>query len=194
MPRSASLAFALAFLTACGPSHPAATATVSPAATAVAVPTATQLPVRVVTKSSGSEYATMVQTTTDPGSAKSRQLYNVRYRSSVGERTGPTNAVITLDLPHIIFYDRTGKQLVADAPKAKVTQQDKNVYMTGGVHARSQDGTVLTCDRLRYDGRTEKLQGDGHVVMTSPSGPNSLQMTGEHLYGDVRLDHVKVTQ
>jgi len=194
MPRSVVFGVLLAFATACGPSHPTATVTPSPAASPAPGPAATQLPIRVVTNSSGSEYATMVQTTTDPGSTQSRKLYDVKYRSSVGERTSGTNAVLTLDRPHIIFRDRTGKQLVADAPKAKITQQDKNVYMSGGVHARTQDGSVLTCDRLRYDGRTEKLQGDGHVVLTSPRGSNSLAMTGEHIYGDVRLDHIRITQ
>ena len=61
--------------------------------------------------------------------------------------------------------------------------------MTGGVHARSQDGNVLSCDRLRYDGNTERIHGDGHVVMTTPSG---LTLVGDQLDGDARLANVRV--
>jgi hypothetical protein len=156
MQRSVWLAGVLVAMTACAPPRPAVTVTPSPVASSSAAPgaAATQLPVRLVEQSRGTEFARTVQETTDPGSTKSRILYDVRYVSSVGVRTNATNAVATLDRPHIIFYDRTGKTLIADSPKAKITQQDKGVFMSGGVHARAQDGSVLTCDRLHYDGRT----------------------------------------
>ena len=61
--------------------------------------------------------------------------------------------------------------------------------MTGGVRARSQDGNVLACDRLRYDGNTERIHGDGHVVMQTPAG---LTLVGDELDGDARLQNVRV--
>jgi hypothetical protein len=181
----------LVLATACAPpSHPAATA--SPNASAAAAPgpsaTPTQLPVRVVQKSGGGQFVTMRQTTSDPGSSKSRLLYEVIALKSVA-----TNTVATVDRPRITFHERSGKTLVADAPEAKITLRDKGVLMTGGVHAKTQDGSLLTCDSLHYDGRTEKLQGDGHVTLTSPGGANNYIMTGDHIYGDVRWEHVQIT-
>jgi lipopolysaccharide assembly outer membrane protein LptD (OstA) len=61
--------------------------------------------------------------------------------------------------------------------------------MTGGVLARSQDGNVLRCDRLRYDGRTERVHGEGHVQLRTPSG---LTLIGDTLDGDARLRDVLV--
>jgi hypothetical protein len=62
--------------------------------------------------------------------------------------------------------------------------------MTGGVHARTADGAVLTCDTLRYDAGTERFRGEGHIVVT---GPNGDQLGGDHLDGDVRLRDARVT-
>lgn len=177
--------------TACAPpAHPAAE--VSPSASASLAPgakaTPTQFPGRVVQNSGGGKFVTYRQTTLDPGSSKSRLLYDAVFVKSV-----VTGTVATLDHPHITFHERSGKMLVADAPEAKITRQDKSVLMTGGVHAKTQDGSLLTCDSLHYDGRTEKLQGDGHVTLTSPGGPNNYMMTGDHIYGDVRWERVQIT-
>lgn len=132
----------------------------------------------------------MVQNVSVRG-GRSRVAYEVRALSSQGDFAGSASAVVTFDQPHITFHDRTGKSLIADAPKATVTQRDKSVLMSGGVHARSQEGSTLACDRLRYDGRTERLHGDGHVVMR---GPNGVMIEGDQLDGDVRLDNVRVSR
>jgi lipopolysaccharide assembly outer membrane protein LptD (OstA) len=71
-----------------------------------------------------------------------------------------------------------------------VKQRDNSIDMTGGVHARTADGGVLTCDDLRYDANRERMYGEGHVVLT---GPNGLQLRGDHLDGDVRFHDVRVT-
>ncbi|GAC1542990.1 MAG: hypothetical protein NVS2B17_22210 [Candidatus Velthaea sp.] len=159
---------------------PAAAPAPSPAAT----PTATPVAIHIVTRSSGDRYATMTQR------INGRVVYELRAVSSVADRTGTSSAVATFEQPHITFHDRNGKTMIADAPEAKVTQQDKSVVMSGGVHARTQDGNVLTCDRLRYDGRTEKVRGEGRVVLT---GPNGVSLTGARIDGDLRLNNVRIT-
>ena len=70
-----------------------------------------------------------------------------------------------------------------------MTGADKSVVMTGGVRARSQDGNVLHCDRLRYDGQSERVHGDGNVRLSTPGG---LILVGDTLDGDARLQNVFV--
>ena len=48
---------------------------------------------------------------------------------------------------------------------------------------------MLSCDRLRYDGTSERIHGDGHVVMTTPAG---LMLVGDEIDGDARLANVRV--
>ncbi|GAC1412023.1 MAG: hypothetical protein NVSMB64_22220 [Candidatus Velthaea sp.] len=163
----------------CAPAHPGPAPSPSPAGSP------TPVPIHIVTKSSGDRYATMTQR------VNGRTVYELRALSSVADRAGAADAVATFEQPHITFHDRTGKTMIADAPEAKVTQQDKSVLMSGGVRARTQDGNVLTCDRLRYDGRTQMVRGDGHVVLT---GPNGVALTGARIDGDIRLNNVRITR
>ncbi len=115
----------------------------------------------------------------------------MRARSFDADTTAGSSATGsgTFDRPEITFVDRNGARTVADAPEAVLTSADKSVLMTGGVRARSQDGNVLACDRLRYDGNTERIHGEGHVVMQTPAG---LTLTGDDLDGDARLQNVRV--
>src|ERR1700722_6049290 len=122
---------------------------------------------------------------------RQRVIYTLRADSFIADttagRTGTGSG--TFVEPHITFVDRSGVRTIADAPKAVLTSADKSVFMTGGVHARSQDGNVLSCDRLRYDGTSERIHGDGHVVMTTPNG---LILVGDEIDGDARLADVRV--
>jgi len=191
MSRSVWFAALLALVTACAP--PARPASTPTPAVSGAVPStvATQEPVRVIQRGGNGQDVTMQETSVDPKTGKSRVLYDVHSLQSVGTNV---NSNAMLDHPHITFYDRSGKTLVADAPKATITLRDKGVLMTGGVHARTQDGSLLTCDRLHYDGRTEKIVGDGRVVLTGSHGADGYQMTGDHITGDVRLENVQITK
>jgi len=177
-------ALAIVLLAGCASHAPAPagapTATPTPGAAASAKP----VPIHIVTKSSGDRYATMTQR------INGRTTYEIRALSSVADRPGAANAVATFEQPHITFHDRNGKTMIADAPKAKITQQDKSVLMSGGVHARTQDGNVLTCDQLRYDGKTEKIHGTGHVVLT---GQNGVELAGDQLDADVRLNDIRIS-
>ena len=171
---------AVAALTACA--HAAAPGHApSPAPAA----TATPLPLHI-TSSGGTG-----QETTLSEMKHQRTIYIIRAKSFAADtETGrtPTGSG-TFVQPHITFIDRDGARTVADAPEAVLTSADKSVLMTGGVHARSQDGNVLSCDRLRYDGSSERIHGDGHVVMTTPSG---LVLAGDEVDGDARLQNVRV--
>jgi hypothetical protein len=192
MPYKAAVCLAAAALAACGAPPSPATSTPAPSAAAsanaAAAPTAE--PVHIETNSSGDKYISVVQRVNDGSSKRTRVAYRLRALSSQALIVG-AQSVVTFEQPHMTFLDREGKALIADAPQAKITQRDKSVVMSGGVHARAEDGSVLRCDTLRYDGRTEKLHGAGHVVL---SGPSDLTLTGNYLEGDIRLDDVRVAQ
>ncbi len=180
----AALGLAVSALFGCG--HQAAGPASSPTASAVPAPSPSEseLPIRVVTQGGKGRYVTIVQ------SVRGRKVYTIRALSSVGERSTSGDAVARLVQPHVIFVDRAGARTIADAPKAQVTERDKSVVMTGGVRATTSGGNVLTCDVLTYEGATETLRGEGHVRLASPNG---LELGGDHLTGDVRLQNVKIT-
>ncbi len=159
------------------------------AAAPVPTPSPTLVPVHV-TSSGSSGQQTILSEMKD-----NRTIYVVRALSFVADSVnGPAAAGSgsgsgSFVKPQITFVDRSGAKTVADAPEAVLTGADKSVLMTGGVRARSQDGNVLSCDRLRYDGATERIHGDGHVVVTTPSG---MTLVGDEMDGDARLDNVRV--
>ena len=175
--RFAALAAGVLAATGCGP-HGAPSSTGSPAAGA-----ATPVPVHV--RGFGTKQNPSVLT----GTKKGRRIYVIRSTSFEGD-SAEADGTASLQETHITFVDRSGAVTIAEAPKATVKQRDKSVFMTGGVHARTADGAVLTCDTLRYDAATERFRGEGHVVITGPSGD---QIGGDHLDGDVRLRDARVT-
>ena len=188
MLRKILVCLSCAVLAACGGPASTAGSTPAPAPAPSSAPTAE--PVHIETNSTGDKYITVVQRVKSGAAKGTRIAYQLRAISSQADIVG-TQSVVTFEQPHITFLDRQGKKLIADSPQAKITQQDKSVLMSGGVHARAADGSVLTCDTLRYDGRTEKLHGQGHVTL---SGPNDLTLTGKYLEGDTRLDDVRVAE
>ena len=177
-------AAALVVLAGCGhgSSQPQASPSPTPAAGVTPAARATQVPVHVVGKGNADTPAVMTW------SKGNRKVYTIRALAFVGDAVGGANGSGVLDRPHITFIDKGGST-VADAPKATVKQRDNSIDMTGGVHARTAQGGLLTCDTLRYDAHSERLYGEGHVVL---SAPNGLQLSGDHLDGDVRLSDVKV--
>lgn len=188
--RTRKLAWALVVaLTACaGPSSSTSDSSPSPSPAGSAGPAGE--PVHIESNSNGDEYVTIVQRVNAGTGKGSRVAYQLRALSNQADIVG-NQTIATFEQPHITFYDHRGKTLIADSPQAKIQQQDKSVLMSGGVHARAEDGSVLTCDTLRYDGNTERLHGQGHVVL---AGPSDLTLTGDDLDGDVRLDDVRVSQ
>ncbi len=173
---------ALVLLTACA--HATAPAP-APSPSGARPPSGpTPVPLHVVSSGNGS-----VTTLTEM--KHGRRLYTIRASSFVADSAAGASATGngTFEQPQITFEDRKGGSTVANAPKAVLTGADKSVIMTGGVRARSQDGNVLHCDRLRYDGKTERVHGEGNVRMETPSG---LVLVGDVLDGDARLADVVV--
>lgn len=183
MRKRAAASALLSVLAACG-SHGAQPAPSAAPPAAKPSASATPLAVRVQTKGGPGNPVTIVET------VHGRKVYTIRALSGELQRQGGAGATGDLEQPHITFVDKTGKTTIADAPKAHIAERDKSVLMTGGVHARTSDGILMTCDSLRYDGNTERFLGVGNVVLT---GPN-LSMSGDRLDGDVRLQDVKMTQ
>ena len=90
------------------------------------------------------------------------------------------------------FFQRDGKRIVADAPAGTVVEKDKSVLMSGGVHARTQDGTTLSSDTLRYDDGNEKLHGAGDVVVVSRSPSGREELRGETFDWNLRDGSIDV--
>jgi LPS export ABC transporter protein LptC len=91
--------------------------------------------------------------------------------------------------PHVVFYGDGGKRLAASAPAGTVVEKDKTMLMTGGVHARSQDGMTLQSDTLRYDEQSQIVHGGGNVVLTFPAGE---ALRGQTMDWDLRTGHITV--
>ncbi len=179
LPKLVSAMLALTLLVACASRAQAP----EPAKSGAPKPTATEVPVHVQGAGNASTPTVLTQT------KGNRRIYTVRALAFEGDAIG-ANGVAHLEQPHITFRDKSGSVTIADAPKATVKQRDKSIDMTGGVHARTADGGILTCDSLRYDYTTERLLGMGHVVLVSRDG---LRLTGDRLDGDVRLRDARVT-
>jgi LPS export ABC transporter protein LptC len=176
------LAWACTVLAAgCGP-HGAPSPDGSPAPGS----TARGTPVPVHVRGFGTKQNPSVLT----GTKKGRRIYVIRSTSFEGDIAGSADGTAVLQETRIAFIDRSGAATIAEAPKATVKQRDKSVFMTGGVHARTAEGAVLTCDTLRYDAGTERFRGEGHVTVTGPAGE---RLDGDHLDGDVRLHDARVT-
>jgi LPS export ABC transporter protein LptC len=181
-----ALAFALG-VAACA-HGPAPVNSTSPSAPPLAA-AATAVPIRVVSEASGGRFVTLDQTVVERG--RRRKQYEIRALGSEADRSANGDATATFEQPHIVFHSTDGTTLVADAPRASVTQRTKDVFMSGGVRAQTATGTILTCRTLHYDGRTERIHGDGDVRLVDPAG---WQLAGDHLDGNVRLDQLRITQ
>jgi lipopolysaccharide assembly outer membrane protein LptD (OstA) len=84
----------------------------------------------------------------------------------------------------VTFYGRDGKTLAASGQRAVIDQRADTITLIGDVHARTGTGMRLTCDSLRYDQRSDKLHGEGHVVIADAHG---LKATGNVVDSDIAL-------
>jgi len=89
----------------------------------------------------------------------------------------------------VTFHGKDGSTLFARAPQAIVDQTTNTIEMLGGVHAANEAGTTLTCDELRYDRRTEMVDGSGHVTIVSKDG---FRATGDRIESDISLTHTRM--
>jgi LPS export ABC transporter protein LptC len=153
----------------------------SPTTAASAEPTSTPtvIPFHVESQSVGGEHPTVTEM------ENGHIVYKLRALSEEGDSS--RGDVGHFEQPHIIFHAKDGTILIADAPQATITRHDKSVLMTGGVHARRQDGTTLTCRTLRYDGQSERIHAAGDVVLAKIGGST---LAYDFLDSDVKLEHV----
>lgn len=166
-PVHAVLWLSLAVASGCGPSasqHPVASA--SPAAQPIPTAKGTddRTPISFVAPRIGDKYIYLTK------QRRNRKVYVLRADAEKGQYFGEDTGRSTFVNPHVIFYGSDGKQLVADAPAALVIEAAKMVQMSGGVHARSQDGVDLHSDTMTYDDGTQTIHAQGNVVMNSPQG------------------------
>jgi LPS export ABC transporter protein LptC len=158
-----------------------------PAATPVAAspaPTRTFAPITLRSNKVGSKYIYLTK------QKNNRRVYALRADSERAEYFGQDTGRSDFTNPHVTFYDVNGKTIMADAPRGTVLEKDKSVVMSGGVRARTDGGMTLRCDTLRYNDETQKLHGEGNVVLRSPDGE---ELRGERLDADVRLSSVHIT-
>jgi LPS export ABC transporter protein LptC len=149
--------------------------------------TATQAqPIKAISRGTRSEPARYVAR-----NAAGQIVYDVRSQTVVYDRAPDGSGVATFTLPHIIFRDRSGRTVVADAPKAVAHDRDKSVVMTGGVRAETDDGKVLTCATLSYDEQRAQIQCEGDVVLTNTK--TNQTASGQSLVTDPGFEHVTLS-
>jgi LPS export ABC transporter protein LptC len=173
----------LAALAACG-GDAASNTSAANAPSVSPTPFANGTPILVHSTRTGSKYVYVTE------QRKNRKVYVLRADEQRAEYFGEGSARSEFTNPHVTFYDEKGRTLVADSPTGTAIEKDKSVIMSGGVHAHTQDGKQLTCDTLRYNDATQRLYGDGNVVITSPNGE---ELRGDHLDADLRLSELHVT-
>jgi LPS export ABC transporter protein LptC len=185
MRHTPSLAFAAALLCAACSGHAAAPQATPAASNAPFAPRAVSPPpIRMRSQRIGSQYIHFT------AQKKNRKVYVVRADDQRGEYLGQGTGRIDFTNPHVVFYQTDGRTVVADAPLGTVIERDKTMLMSGGVHARTQDGKTLSCDRLNYDDATQMLHGEGNVVITAPGGE---ELQGERVDADLQFSTVHVT-
>jgi lipopolysaccharide assembly outer membrane protein LptD (OstA) len=111
---------------------------------------------------------------------------DVNIAESAGEGTGRSD----FTNPHIIFSEHGGKRLVADAPHAVILVKEKSLVMDGGVQALTSDGMMLHSDVLKYDEASDRLRGEGHVLVTTPRGE---RLAGDRIDANLHLSEMRIT-
>jgi len=179
------LAGALVYAAGCGSQSGEPAATPSPAASASpASATASTPPIQVNAKRLGSKYIFLTK------QKGNRIVYVLRADSESGQYFGQDTGRSNFVNPHVTFYGDHGRRLMAIAPAGTVVEKDKTVLMSGGVHARTQNGMLLTSDTLRYDDPDQVVHGVGNVDVRDPQGE---ELRGSVLDWNLRTGHVNVS-
>lgn len=179
-------AAALGALACCAPKPPAAAPSPTPTASATASAAGllpSGAPIRAVSQGSRQEPARYIVR-----NKGGRIVYEIQSATVVYDRASDGSAVATFSRPHIVFHAGTGRTVAADSPKAVAHDKDKNVTMTGGVHAKTDDGKALSCATLTYDARNQKILCQGDVVLTNTI--TNQTASGERLVTDPAFEHV----
>ena len=177
-------AAAVGLLAACNPQPKNAEASRTPATAARATPSGLP-PLHIVQKGNGNQPVRIIQ------SAGNRRLYELTAASSVS-RSAQAMAQASFQQPTVVFYDKSGTTLRAQAPTATVDQRTRQVRMSGGVHATTSSGLTLVCDRLVYDRASGMIHGEGNVRMTGMQGGSRTVLTGNVFDSDVTLTQMRM--
>ncbi|HTV92541.1 MAG TPA: LPS export ABC transporter periplasmic protein LptC [Verrucomicrobiae bacterium] len=170
---------ALAALCACNPSaQTTSTATPNPS------PSSSTLSLKISGRGTTTQPVRIVEQQRDTG----RVQYDL-LASSYETLSQQAGSRAQFEHVHVTFHGKDGSTLVADAPKAIVDQVTNTIQMLGGVRARNNLGTTLTCDTLTYDHLTEMIYGSGHVTFTSATG---FRATGNRFNSDISLTHTRM--
>jgi LPS export ABC transporter protein LptC len=177
--RAAGALAALVCLCACNPSaQTAESPNPNPS------PTSSSLSLKISVRGTSQQPVRIVEQQRDTG----RVQYDLLARSyeTLSEQAGSR---AQFEHVHVTFHSKDGSTLVADAPKAIVDQVTNTIEMLGGVHAKNNLGTTLSCDSLTYDHLTEMIYGTGHVAFTSATG---FRATGNRFESDISLTHTRM--
>jgi hypothetical protein len=147
--------------------------------------TPTPLSIKVRSERVGSRYVYLTKRRKD-----GTRAYVLRSDVNVAESAGEGTGRSEFTNPHIVFSERGGKRLVADAPHAVILVKEKTLLMDGGVHAVTSDGMTLNSDTLRYDETADRLHGRGHVLVTTPRGE---RLAGDRIDANLRLSEMRIT-
>ncbi len=177
--RIAGALLVLAALCACNPSAQTTTT-----ATPNASPSSSALSLKISGRGTTTQPVRIVEQQRDTG----RVQYDLLASSyeTLSEQAGSR---AQFEHVRVTFHGKDGSTLVADAPKAIVDQVTNTIQMLGGVRARNNLGTTLTCDTLTYDHLTEMIYGSGHVAFTSATG---FRATGNRFNSDISLTHTRM--
>ncbi len=107
------------------------------------------------------------------------------YESSGAQGT----SVATFFQVHVTFYGKNGARLAADASQAIVDEAQNTITLADAVRARTATGMMLRCDRLRYDRSTQRVHGEGHVIITDGHG---MRATGNSVDTDITLTNARM--
>lgn len=118
-------------------------------------------------------------------------MYEVRSPTAVYNKAPDGDQIADFTKPHVIFHAPSGGTVVADSPKAQAHGRDKSVVMSGGVHAKTDDGKVLTCATLTYDEQHGQITCQGNVVLTNTKTNQSA--SGQTLVTDPGFEHVTLS-
>jgi LPS export ABC transporter protein LptC len=106
---------------------------------------------------------------------------NVMYATNLQQGTFHNNQ---------LYFFKGGKpRLTVTAPVAVVDEHSHNIYLSGGVVARTTAGDTLASDSMTYDEKTRLLTAVGHVVATDPQG---YKLSGTRAVADLDLQQIRL--
>jgi LPS export ABC transporter protein LptC len=184
---ASSLLGAALFLAACSRGAPAPGPSPTPSAGASAAPAGgpTSVPIRF--NEYGKPSSPYIYITEQK---RNRIVYTMRADSGTGIHISEGSGRSDFVNPHITFHEEGKRTLVVDGPHATVLERDRSVVMTGGTHARNNEGMTLKSDTLRYDDGAEMLYGQGNVLITTAQNE---QLRGQRFDYNLRTTEIHVT-